>query len=285
MTINYNVTGEKRKALVHDIEALTGVKAVYMKMPTQAYEIGPYTVSKTGALSFSGDTDAEYLIEQLLEKGYEGDVELPEDTPNGKVDAVGIAMPRKLFTDSQLENIRRLMKAKASLIKKAMGTNDLPILDDGEKVSFPWWHNDVGADEVHAFTNFICKLKETAGNQKRVTSKKTAPDNEKYAFRCFLLKLGFIGDEYKQDRKILLRNFEGSAAFKSGKRKEHAPGCAPIPTPENTVSFDVEEAKARLQDPAVQEEIKAILNGGDAEWTDSRIDRLWSDCGSNSNPA
>lgn len=265
MTINYNVTGEERKALVHDIEALTGVKAVYKKMPTQAYEIGPYTVSKTGALSFGDDTDAEYLIEQLLEKGYEGDIDLPEDTPNDKVDAVGIAMPRKLFTDIQLENIRRLTKAKASLIKKAMGTDDLPILDDGEKVSFPWWHNDVGADEVHAFTNFICKLKETAGNQKRGTSKETVPDNEKYAFCCFLLKLGFIGAEYKQDRKILLRNFEGSSAFKSGKRKEYSPGYNPIPTPENTVSFDVEEAKARLQDPAVQEEIRNILNGGGVE--------------------
>ena len=87
------------------------------------------------------------------------------------------------------------------------------------------------------------------------------PDNEKYAFRCFLLKLGFIGDEYKQDRKILLRNFEGSSAFKSGKHREYAPGCDPLPTLENTVHFDVEEAKERLQDPAVQEEIKAILNG------------------------
>ena len=182
-----------------------------------------------------------------------------------EVDAVGIAMPRKLFTDIQLENIRRLTKAKASLIKKAMGTDDLPILDDGEKISFPWWHNDVGADEVHAFTNFICKLKETAGNQKRVTSKETVPDNEKYTFRCFLLKLGFIGDEYKQDRKILLRNFEGSSAFKSGKRKEYSPGYNLIPSPENTVSFDIEEAKVRLQDPAVQEEIRNILNGGDAE--------------------
>lgn len=32
MTINYNVTDEERKALVHDIKALTGVKAVYMKI-------------------------------------------------------------------------------------------------------------------------------------------------------------------------------------------------------------------------------------------------------------
>ena len=44
-------------------------------------------------------------------------------------------------------------------------------------------------------------------------------------------------------------------------------GCpfALEPSPENTVSFDIEEAKVRLQDPAVQEEVKAILNGGDAE--------------------
>ena len=79
------------------------------------------------------------------------------------------------------------------------------------------------------------------------------------------MKLGFIGDEYKQDRKILLRNFEGSSAYKSGTKQEYAPGCGPIPTPENPVPFDVEEAKARLQDPTVQEEIKAILNGGDVE--------------------
>ena len=265
MTISYNKTGAERKALVKDIEELTGIKAKYMGMPSQAYEIGPYTVSKTGELEFSDDTDAELLVEQLLEKGYEAEVELPDETPDTEVDSVGISMPRKFFTDSQLENIRKLTEAKANLIKKAMGTDELPILDDGEKVTFPWWHNDAGADEVHAFSNFICKLKETAGNQKRVTCKETAPDNEKYAFRCFLLKLGFIGDEFKQDRKILLRNFEGSSAFKTGKKKEYAPGLDPIPTPENTVPFDVEEAKERLQDPEVQEEIKAILNGEDGD--------------------
>ncbi len=48
----------------------------------------------------------------------------------------------------------------------------------------------------------------------------------------------------KQGRKILLRNFEGSSSFKSGKRKEYTPGCDPIPTPENMVPFDVEEGKS-----------------------------------------
>ena len=42
-------------------------------------------------------------------------------------------------------------------------------------------------------------------------------ENEKYAFRCFLLRLGFIGTEYKKQRKILLSRLNGSSAFKVGK--------------------------------------------------------------------
>ena len=49
--------------------------------------------------------------------------------------------------------------------------------------------------------------------QKRVSSKPTETDNDKYAFRCFLLRLGFIGKEYKTARKILLRNLTGNSAF------------------------------------------------------------------------
>jgi len=55
-----------------------------------------------------------------------------------------------------------------------------------------------------------------AKTQKRVTAKDKTVDNDKYAFRCFLLRLGFIGAEYKADRKILLKNLTGSSAFKGG---------------------------------------------------------------------
>ena len=44
--------------------------------------------------------------------------------------------------------------------------------------------------------------------------------NEKYEFRCFLLRLGFIGDDTKAQRKILMENLAGSAAFKAGKKGE-----------------------------------------------------------------
>ena len=58
--------------------------------------------------------------------------------------------------------------------------------------------------------------------QKRITATEKPVDNEKYAFRCFLLRLGFIGNEYKTQRKILLRNLTGSSAFRSGTTKEVA---------------------------------------------------------------
>ena len=51
-------------------------------------------------------------------------------------------------------------------------------------------------------------------------AKEKIVDNEKYAFRCFLLRLGFIGTEYKTERKILLRNLSGSSAFKAGRDGE-----------------------------------------------------------------
>ena len=54
---------------------------------------------------------------------------------------------------------------------------------------------------------------------KRVTAKEKKVDNDKYAFRGFLLRLGFIGAEFKAERKILLQNLTGSAAFKSGVKK------------------------------------------------------------------
>ena len=62
-------------------------------------------------------------------------------------------------------------------------------------------------------------------NQKRITAKEKPVDNDKYAFRCFLLRLGFIGEDYKTERKILLRNLSGSSAFKNGAKKTEVESC------------------------------------------------------------
>ena len=80
-------------------------------------------------------------------------------------------------------------------------------------------------DEVRAYTHFITALCEMARNQKRVTAKEKETDNDKYAFRCFLLRLGFIGADYKTERKILLRNLSGSSAFRNGTPAKEVSVC------------------------------------------------------------
>ena len=69
---------------------------------------------------------------------------------------------------------------------------------------------------MKACTHFIAALCEMSRNAKRVIATEKDVDNEKYAFRCFLLRLGFIGAEYKAERKILLKNLTGASAFKNG---------------------------------------------------------------------
>ena len=78
----------------------------------------------------------------------------------------------------------------------------------------------MAADTVKAYTDFISALCKMSREHKRISSTEKEVPNEKYAFRCFLLRLGFIGEIYKTDRKILLKNLNGSSAFKSGAKKE-----------------------------------------------------------------
>ena len=96
------------------------------------------------------------------------------------------------------------------------GGHLLPVLwDDDGCIDFPWLPSDTHPDTINAWMHFISALCEMARNAHRVSAKEKEIANEKYEFRCFLLRLGMIGDEYKQVRKILLKNLSGSAAFKS----------------------------------------------------------------------
>ena len=131
-----------------------------------------------------------------------------------------VAMPRKSFTDAALKNLNRLIEAKGNLIKKALAVDSLPIEVGEEKISFPWFSEVQDGETASAYTHFVTALCDMAKNQSRITAREKSLPNEKYAFRCFLLRLGFIGSEYKKERKILLRNLSGSSAFKNVANKE-----------------------------------------------------------------
>lgn len=226
MEYKFNVTGTDRKRLAAAISEFTGVKAEYQFMPTCAYVIGNFTLSKEGTLSCKDSTDVTALLEKLTADGFtaEYDAEPITETEADKEESHGIAIqiPMAGFTETALQNLHTLVEAKGSLIKKALGVNALPINQIDDRLDFPWFAEDSTPEELNAYMHFVTALCEMAKKQKRITAKEKETDNEKYAFRCFLLRLGFIGAEYKGERKILLRNLSGSSAFRSGSRKAEA---------------------------------------------------------------
>lgn len=113
-------------------------------------------------------------------------------------------------------NLTKLLDAKGELIKKALGVEDIRIELKEDRIAFPWFQELPSPEEIKAYSHFIAARCEMALKQKRITTKEKPVDNEKYAFRCFLLRLGFIGAEYKTARKILLKNLSGSSAFRNG---------------------------------------------------------------------
>ena len=244
MRIEFNRTGAERKALVKAISEIIGAEAVYKFMPTCAYEIDYFTVTKDGALEFDDRADSEEienLLEQLAQRGFEGTaLETPDTAAESEAEELSAETETAEHKPTQGEqcerinltitlplesvaigNLTKLLDAKGGLIKKALGVDDLgfEINEESKTICFPWF-GEVSIDEAMAYTHFVNALCKMIKEAKRVTAKEKEVDNEKYAFRCFLLRLGFIGTEYKAERKILLRNLSGSSAFKAGRDGE-----------------------------------------------------------------
>ena len=218
--INFNVTGAKRKELVSLISNFTGCEAKYKGAPTFAYEVDYFTIDKNGTLIFDDRADSE-VIERLLEMLYDNSFvaensETEEEQPQTEGTGLTIEMPRDKV---DVENLLNLLESKGELIKAALGIEDIAIEALEDKVIFPWF-GDIEADDAKAYAEFISAICKMTKEQTRINKTAVQTDNPKYAFRCFLLRLGFIGTEYKATRKILLRNLEGNSAFKSGKKKE-----------------------------------------------------------------
>ena len=223
MVLHFNVKGESRKAMVTAIEKEIGGKARYLGVPSCAYEIGSYTVGRNGELEF-GDfddidevapiVDACVMATGITPAEWEENKDAEETETEGAMELT-VTIP---FTKVNVGNLISLLEAKGSLIKDALGITDLRFEMNEDSVSFPWF-SKVEPEEAMTYTKFITAICEMTMKQKRITAKPKENENEKYAFRCFLLRLGFIGDEYKADRKLLLSKLNGSSAFKSGAKK------------------------------------------------------------------
>lgn len=209
MKIEFNLTGNDRKELVKNISEITGIPAEYQYMPTCAYIIGGHTVTKEGTLIIGDDANEKeihHLLVELAGRGYQ----IP-DSDN----KLTIQMPIDSISGPTINRIRRIIENKGELFKSAFKTDSLDIIKTEKTVDFPWFTVEQDGD-ADAYSTFISMLCEFAKNRNRINNKPDTSDNEKYAFRCFLIRIGMVGTEYKAERKVLLRNLTGSSAFRHG---------------------------------------------------------------------
>jgi hypothetical protein len=215
MTTKMNLNGTTRKALVAAIAEITGEKAIYRAMPTCNYDIGDITVTKDGCIIFPDDSD---ILAALVEAGFT--VESNDAAEQNETTGLTVSLPKDGFTDSAIDNLRKLVDAKATLMRKALGADRLDIEVTEDTVFFPWWDTLPEPEETQAYTRFLAAICGMAKEAKRVLAKETEVESEKYAFHCFLLRLGFIGADSKTERKILLRNLSGHSAFRNKAEEE-----------------------------------------------------------------
>lgn len=152
MEIRYNVTGDRRKALVKVISDTTGARAVYKFMPTCNYEIDYFTVTKDGTLLFDDRSDTEEVekvLEAIAQAGFECEEakETAQDAPDAEAEeppqeaeqaateadsaedgeqdeavSLTVSLPAAQHTGTTLRNLVNLIYTRASLLNKALGT-------------------------------------------------------------------------------------------------------------------------------------------------------------------
>ncbi len=215
--IRFTLELKQRPKLAQEIGNILGTAPHYERVPSCAYDIAGYRLDKEGVLHIpeGAEETAKDLILQLRERGFQDDAEITEEVPVQQ-DKLTIVIPRESITDMALENLQKIIANKQILFQRAFRTDNTEIEITDEKINFTWFPYTADGDELAAYTQFISRLCDMARDAKRVSSKPTETDNDKYAFRCFLLRLGFIGKEYKTARKILLRNLTGNSAFRCG---------------------------------------------------------------------
>ncbi|AOR22720.1 amidoligase family protein [Clostridium taeniosporum] len=82
-------------------------------------------------------------------------------------------------------------------------------------IEFRLFNGTMHAGKIRSYIVFCLAISHQALKQKSASAKRTYTDNEKYTFRCWLLRLGLIGDEFKNCRMHLMKSLDGDSAFRT----------------------------------------------------------------------
>ena len=270
MTIHFEGANERRKELVQALADATGCKSEYLGAPDFDYKIGDYIVHRDGSVEADDLLDGKEIgiaLQALRGRGFiplDGEWNQPEEAPTEQEmlsclsaphdeGGIELSFPKDGLSAETVANVKKLIAAKAPLIRLALEADELPVEEEADRLTFPWLPTSAPRETIEATTYLLAAIIKLAKRLKRVTVIERETDNPRYAFRCFLLRLGFIGDGYKKLRKYLMKGIPGDGS------KRH-------PTIEfdavtDTLSEDmpvVIETLEKLDDVVISEDIAAI---------------------------
>ena len=81
-------------------------------------------------------------------------------------------------------------------------------------IEFRAFNGTLHAGEIKAYIQLCLAISAQALASKSASGTRPNTDNPKYTFRCWLLRLGFIGKEFETAREHLLKNLPGNAAWR-----------------------------------------------------------------------
>ena len=233
MDIKYNVTGARRKEMVSIISKITEVRAEYKGAPSFGYQIGDFTVDKNGTLIFDDLTDlklSKKVIDELENQGF--NAEQNEQVETEEQPSVEFSTPFNQSNTLAIENFIRMLYSKQYLINKALGTEVIKISEEvanmgaaeiltadikgikfsHETITFEYPKAD---EKLNAYTDLLNKVWKVAVESKKIQAKYSEPENEKYYFRAWLVRIGLGGKDGAETRKSLLKNLKGHSAFRT----------------------------------------------------------------------
>ena len=206
--IKEQVSGQERKVIAAVLGEVLEAPVKYAGVPSCAYEVAGWTISKEGFLiSPPFDAEDEPAVKTVMDA-----LTIAGVAADGRLE---VQISAEGADETALSNLDKILKSKETLIRKSLEAQGeiAARLEDG-KLIFDFFRATINKDKISACVLLMIRIWEQAQMLKRVVAKEQAVDNEKSAFRCFLLRLGFIGDRYRQERKVLLARLDGNMAFK-----------------------------------------------------------------------
>lgn len=202
------VSGQERKSIAAVIGEAVGDSSRYTGVPACAYQIGGWTLDKERVLYSPELEENEFPVVRAV---------LSASQAAGLQTEGFLTVTIPDMEEQAAENLGNILKSKQQLLKKALRSESEFRLD-GNTLSY--FHAALDADTVLAYLFLMAKLCDLAKTLRYASPVERTVENQRYAFRCFLLRLGFIGKNYKTERKILLGPLEGNTAFKNRVRIE-----------------------------------------------------------------